>query len=129
MIKKSFFIVLLLMFAFSAQAVDLQEIKNQPDGLIYNSTIPLTTERFVAYGRIVPTPKGKKSPDLSEAAKVVQKARDARDKLLLIRDPRGFFALQVVMIQHSSMTLVKEPLISWDTLRPEIEVILSELEK
>lgn len=107
---------------------DFLPVDNSPDAMIYHSPIPLTTARFIAYGRVVPDRAGNKVPNLADETKVIQKARDIRDKLLLVRDPKGFFALQVVMVQHSSIIVVKEPSLPWDLILPEIETILSTLE-
>jgi hypothetical protein len=126
----------LFIYTYSCQAApeplipkpgDFIELPARPNAMLYYSAIPLTTQRFVTYGRLTQS-KGQTSPDLSDQTKVVQKARDVRDKLLLVRNLKGFFALQVVVVQHSSVTIVKEPAVPWNEILPEIEKILSALE-
>lgn len=109
-------------------AGDFIEVPSDPNIVIYYAYKPLTTERFVFYGQLKKGREGGTEPDLKDASSVIQPARDARDRLLLIRDERGFFALTAVVVLHSTITFAKRATVTWDYLFPLMEKELLPLE-
>jgi len=98
-----------------------------PEAMIYYSPVPLTTSRFVNYGRIISGKNGNE-PDLRDKEKLTPEARDLYDRLLRVKSSNGFFALKIVVVQHSTIILLKYETIKWSDILPEIEKNFSALE-